>query len=168
MERDAQRGQHGISMVFFSWYSAKARGHFCRRPTRPGGRTRSFSLTLKLGREPALFLKNQSKMQDHNHWYSLQRSNTDQNAYSIPDPVSNTSTLPTAGLHDNQPLPSAYSFASAVRPTQGERVSPSLDTVTHYIYYSVPSPFPSIHGRTHAFSPTAPIFQHEWLPLPFT
>lgn len=115
----------------------------------------------------ALNVNDQSKMQDHNHWYSLQRSNTDQHAYSIQDPVSNAPTLPPTGLHDNQALPSVYSFASAVRPTQGESLSCSLDTVTHYIYHSVPSQFPSIHGRTHTFSPTAPIFQHQWLSLPF-
>ena len=40
--------------------------------------------------------------------------------------------------------------------------------ITHHINYSVPSPFPSIHGRTFTFSCTTPIFQHEWLSLPFT
>jgi hypothetical protein len=38
--------------------------------------------------------------------------------------------------------------------------SPSLDTNTHHIYHSVPSVFPSTHGRTHAFSCTAPTFHH--------
>ena len=33
--------------------------------------------------------------------------------------------------------------------------------ITHHICHSVPSPFPSIHGRTFAFTCTTPIFQHE-------
>lgn len=115
----------------------------------------------------ALNVNDQPKMQDHNHWYSLQRSNTDQHPYSIQDPVLNTPTLPPTGPHDNQALPSVYSLASAVLPTQGESLNRSLDTVTHYIYHSIPSQFSSIHGRTHDFSSTAPIFQHEWLSLPF-
>ena len=66
-------------------------------------------------------------MQDPNHWYTLQRSNAGQHAYSMQDSASNTPTLP-AGLHNSHALSSVYSFASAVRPTQGENFSPSLDT----------------------------------------
>jgi hypothetical protein len=40
--------------------------------------------------------------------------------------------------------------------------------ITHHIYRSGPSPFPSINGHTFAFSCTTPIFQHEWLSLSFT
>jgi hypothetical protein len=39
---------------------------------------------------------------------------------------------------------------------------------THHMYHSVPSRFPSIHGRTFALSCTIPIFQYEWLSLAFT
>ena len=67
-------------------------------------------------------------MQDPNRWYNVQRSHTGQHAYSIQDSASNTPTLPPAGLNDNQALSSVYSFASGVRPTQGESFSPSLDT----------------------------------------
>jgi hypothetical protein len=45
---------------------------------------------------------------------------------------------------------------------------PDLMQISHRIYHSVPSPFPSIHGRTFALSCTTPIFQHEWLSLSFT
>ena len=65
-------------------------------------------------------------MQDPNHWYTPQRSNSGQHAYSIQDSASNTPTLPS-GLHDNQALSSVYSFAPAIRPTQGENFSSSLD-----------------------------------------
>lgn len=125
-------------------------------------------LTLKVRAYAAINVNGQYKMQDTNHWYSLQRSNTGQRPYSIQNSTSNTPSL-TAGLHDNQALSSVYSFASAVRPTQGETFSPSPDTnLSPHIYHSVPSPFPSIHGRTFASSCTNPIFQHEWLSLSFT
>ena len=103
----------------------------CRRP---GGRTpfvlpvrSSHPLKIKVRACVAINVNGQYTMQDPNHWYSLQRSNTGQHAYSIQDSASNTPTLPPAGLHDNQALSSVYSFAS-VRPTQGESFSPSLDT----------------------------------------
>jgi hypothetical protein len=82
---------------------------------------------LKVRACAAINVNGQYKMQDPNHWYSLQRSNTGQRPYSIQDSASNTPSLP-AGLHDNQALSSVYSFTSAVRPTQGESFSPSLDT----------------------------------------
>lgn len=47
-------------------------------------------------------------------------------------------------------------------------LAPVSMQITHYIYHSVPSPFPSINGHTFAFPCTTPIFQHEWLSLPFT
>jgi hypothetical protein len=110
----------------------KSAGH-CRR--RPGGRTpfvlvqsRPHTLKIKVRACAAINVNGQYEMQDSNHWYNLQRSNTGQHAYSIQNSASDTPTLPPAGLHDNQAMSSVYSIASAVRPTQGERLSPSLDT----------------------------------------
>jgi hypothetical protein len=92
--------------------------------TGPVAELQSQNLILKLRLKAracgALNVNDRYNMQDSNHWYSLQRSNTDPNAYSIQNPASNTPTLASAGPHDNQVLPSLYSFASAVRPTQGE------------------------------------------------
>ena len=104
----------------------------------------------------AVNVNDQYKMQDPNHWYSLQRSNTGQHAYSVQDSASNTPSLPPAGLHDNQAQSSVYSFASAVRPTQGESFSPSLDT--NYSPYIPQRPvtfpiYPWSHIRLHMHNP---------------
>ncbi len=84
----------------------------------------------------AVNVNGQYNMQDPNHWYSLQRSNAGQHAYSVQDSASNTPTLPPAGLHDNQALSPVYPFGSAMRPTQGESFSLSLDT-NHLLYMPV-------------------------------
>lgn len=89
------------------------------------------ALKIKVRACEATNLNGQYEMQDPNHWYSLQRSNTGQHAYSIQDSASNTPTLPPtgpAGLHDNQAISSVYSLASAVRPTQGEGLQSQSDT----------------------------------------
>lgn len=98
-----------------------------RRPNPLSQVQASPTLKIKVRACAAINVNVQYKMQDSNHWYSLQRSNTGQHAYSIQDSASNTPTLPPTGLHDNQALSSVYSLASAVRPTQGESFSPSLD-----------------------------------------
>jgi hypothetical protein len=141
----------------------------CRNPVNSCVRAHSQPrLKIKVGACAAVNVNGQYNMQDPNHWYSLQRSNTGQHAYSVQDSASNTPTLPPAGLHDNQALSPVYPFGSAMRPAQGESFSLSLDTI-HLLYNaSVPSSFPSIHGRAFAFSCTAPIFQHEWHSFPFT
>ena len=87
-----------------------------------------YTLKVKVRACAAINVNGQYKMQDPNRWYNLRRSNTGQQAYSIQDSASNTPTLPPASLHGNQTLSSVYSFASAVRPTQGESFSTSLDT----------------------------------------
>jgi hypothetical protein len=46
-------------------------------------------------------------------------------------------------------------------PHRVKALVPVLIQITHHICHSVGSPFPSIHGRTFAFSCTTPIFQHE-------
>lgn len=71
-------------------------------------------------------------MQDPNHWYGLQRSNSDQHPHPIQDPPSNTSSLTPAGVHNAQALPAAYSFASAARSTHGEDFYHSPVTIIHY------------------------------------
>jgi hypothetical protein len=118
--------------------------------------SRSHTLKIKVRACAAINVNGHYKMQDPNHWYSVQRSNTGQHAYSIQDSASNTPTLPPAGLHDNQALSSVYSFASAVRPTQGENFSPSLDT--NYSPYILQCPvtsliYPWSHIRLHMHNP---------------
>src|SRR5712675_1450812 len=142
-----------------------------RRHGRPGPSSPCYIAPLRVLRQGApacaaglvdLNVNDQHKMQDSNNWYSLQRSNADQNAYSIQDPAPNTSTLAPAGFHDAQALPSLYSFASTARPTHGEGFSPSLYAFTHYLHCSGSSPFSSIHGRTLVFLFTASILQRKW------
>jgi hypothetical protein len=117
---------------------------------------RPHTLKIKVRACATVNFTDQYKMQDPNHWYRLQRSNTGQHAYSIQDSASNTPSLPPAGLHDNQALSPVYSFASAVRPTQGESFSPSLDT--NYSPYMPQCPvtfpiYPWSHIRLHMHNP---------------
>jgi len=140
----------------------KSAGRCCRRP---GGRTpfvlsvRLHTLKIKVRACAAINANGQYKMQDPNHWYSLQRSNTGQHAYSIQDSASNTPTLPSPGLHDNQALSSVYSFASAVRPTQGESFSLSLDS--NYSPY-IPVSRHLSHLSMVAHSPSPPHAQSQY------
>jgi hypothetical protein len=71
-------------------------------------------------------VNDQYNMQDHNHWYALQRSNADQHAHPTQDPTSTASTVTPAVAHATQALPGGYSFASTARPPHGEGFSPSL------------------------------------------
>jgi hypothetical protein len=116
----------------------------------------------------ALDVDNRYKMQDSNHWYNLQRSNSNHHTYPMQDPASNTPTLTPAGAHDAQTLPAAYSFPSSSRTAHGDGFYHDSDAITHYLNHSGPSLFPSVRRHAHAFLCTATVLQHEWLSFAFS
>jgi hypothetical protein len=150
-----QVAELGKPALFQPQKPAEIRLSPARRPNPIALRSRPHTLKIKVRACAAINVNGQYKMQDHNHWYSLQRSNTGQHAYSLHDSASNTPTLPPAGLHDNQALSSVYSLASAVRPTQGESFSASLDT-NHLPYTAVSRHLSHLSMAAHSPSHAQP------------